>query len=293
MNNTTETNLNNDDLKKSTGQQCPTNHATGHACAGCDKCAAPMAIQGQSDAKSTGCSGDPACCPNNEGYGCDCAAAPAAQVLAQPDLHDIEQYRMQMAGISTASLGYWKEGDSIHPDYDTVPLRDVAKLYAKYAELHAIVHGTTAPVQAQPDLMKIADSIEEDGLYKTAGELRALAAQLGEQPVAGEVQARLLGDYTPADRAFYSFWYGHMLEDLMQPPLIGVAFSTARYIWDAALAATQPAAAPAEVKTWQERTGNHNWRHGSVKHALAEIADLRAALARHSAAPVEPTKKEG
>jgi len=57
--------------------------------------------------------------------------------VQEPVLHEIEQYRMQMAGISTAALGYWKEGDSIHPDYDTPALRDVAKLYAKYAALHA------------------------------------------------------------------------------------------------------------------------------------------------------------
>lgn len=55
---------------------------------------------------------------------------------AAPDLQNIEQYRMQMAGISTAALGYWREGDSIHPDYDTVALRDVAKLYAKYDKLY-------------------------------------------------------------------------------------------------------------------------------------------------------------
>ncbi len=53
-----------------------------------------------------------------------------------PELQDIEQYRMQMAGISTAAIGYWKEGDGIHPDYDTPALRDVAKLYAKYDELY-------------------------------------------------------------------------------------------------------------------------------------------------------------
>lgn len=52
-----------------------------------------------------------------------------------PKLDDIEQYRMQMAAIGTASFGYWKEGDTIHPDYDTVPLRDVARLYAKYEAL--------------------------------------------------------------------------------------------------------------------------------------------------------------
>lgn len=62
-----------------------------------------------------------------------------------PKLDDIEQYRMQMAGISTAALGYWKEGDDIHPDYDTVPLRDVAKLYAKYDALYKAAQ-TPAPV---------------------------------------------------------------------------------------------------------------------------------------------------
>jgi hypothetical protein len=33
-------------------------------------------------------------------------------------------------------MGYWKEGDGIHTDYDTLALRDVAKLYAKYDELY-------------------------------------------------------------------------------------------------------------------------------------------------------------
>jgi hypothetical protein len=62
--------------------------------------------------------------------------SPAGAQNAPIKLDNIEQYRMQMAGISTAAFGYWKEGDSIHPDYDTVPLRDVAKLYAKYAALY-------------------------------------------------------------------------------------------------------------------------------------------------------------
>ncbi len=60
--------------------------------------------------------------------------SPPAQ--QEPVLQNIEQYRLQMAGISTAAIGYWKEGDGIHPDYDTVALRDVAKLYAKYDELY-------------------------------------------------------------------------------------------------------------------------------------------------------------
>lgn len=72
-------------------------------------------------------------------------AAQQPPVVEQPpvDLESVEQYRLQMAAISTAALGYWKEGDSIHPDYDTLALRDVAKLYAKYTELFNIVHGIT------------------------------------------------------------------------------------------------------------------------------------------------------
>lgn len=64
-----------------------------------------------------------------------------------PVLQDIEQYRLQMAGISTAAIGYWKESDGIHPDYDTVALRDVAKLYAKYDALYKaqdVSHGMIA-----------------------------------------------------------------------------------------------------------------------------------------------------
>lgn len=70
----------------------------------------------------------------------------AAQALkaAPAKLEDIEQYRLQMAGISTAAFGYWKEGDDIHPDYDTLALRDVAKLYAKYDELYKAAHAAQA-----------------------------------------------------------------------------------------------------------------------------------------------------
>ena len=61
----------------------------------------------------------------------------------EPVLQDIEQYRLQMAAISTAAIGYWKEGDGILPDYDTPALRDVAKLYSKYEALY------TAPPQRE------------------------------------------------------------------------------------------------------------------------------------------------
>lgn len=77
----------------------------------------------------------------------------------KPVLQDIEQYRMQMASISTAAIGYWKEGDGIHPDYDTTALRDVAMLYAKYDALY----------KAQPEQKPVAwlstDSIGERYLW--------------------------------------------------------------------------------------------------------------------------------
>lgn len=53
-----------------------------------------------------------------------------------PALEENEQYRMQMATISTAALGYWQAGDPILPEFDTPALRDVATLYGKYSALH-------------------------------------------------------------------------------------------------------------------------------------------------------------
>lgn len=60
-----------------------------------------------------------------------CGYGDASQQSAY-NLQDNEQYRMQMAGISAAALGYWKENDDILPNYDTLALRDVAALYKKY-----------------------------------------------------------------------------------------------------------------------------------------------------------------
>lgn len=78
------------------------------------------------------------------------------------NLQDLEQYRQQMAGISTAALGYWKEGDSIHPEYDTLALRDVAKLYAKYAQLFA--KAVEKVIAENPEFQQIgADSAKPAG----------------------------------------------------------------------------------------------------------------------------------
>ena len=75
------------------------------------------------------------------------ALASPPEQQATLKLEDIEQYRLQMAGISTAAIGYWKEGDGIHPDYDTTALRDVARLYAKY---DALFQQAAAEPKAEP-----------------------------------------------------------------------------------------------------------------------------------------------
>ena len=49
------------------------------------------------------------------------------------------------------------------------------------------------------------------------------------------LEAAPLSDYSKADGDFYKWWYSHMQNDLMQPPLNEVGYRVARYIWDAAL----------------------------------------------------------
>lgn len=74
-------------------------------------------------------------------------------------LQDNEQYRMQMAGISTASFGYWKEGDEIHPDYDTPSLHDVAALYAKYDAKYKLVDQMA---EALKGVIRVADRATDE-----------------------------------------------------------------------------------------------------------------------------------
>jgi hypothetical protein len=97
------------------------------------------------------------------------------QELAKPEqepvaLQSIEQYAMQMAAICTAAIGYWKESDNIHPDCDSPALRDVAKLYAKYAELY------TAPPRKEWVGLTDEDCIEAQknswNEYKNGKELK-------------------------------------------------------------------------------------------------------------------------
>jgi hypothetical protein len=110
-------------------------------------------------------------------------------------LDDIEQYRLQMAAIGTASFGYWKEGDSIHPDYDTVPLRDVARLYAKYEALHK-----AQPSDAARDVLaERCRQVEQEGYAPehdddhVGGEIAAYAAFYAMPPAAREWSATETG----------------------------------------------------------------------------------------------------
>jgi hypothetical protein len=93
---------------------------------------------------------------------------------AVPKLDNIELYRLQMAGISAASLGHWKLGDSIHPDYDTVPLRDVAALYVKYEELFKFRES----VRGMVHLLKNREWAEDLGATGDAAELQAVITEL-------------------------------------------------------------------------------------------------------------------
>lgn len=49
------------------------------------------------------------------------------------------------------------------------------------------------------------------------------------------VQAAPLSMYSDEDRDFHAWWYGHMRNDIMQPPLDGIPYGAARYIWDASI----------------------------------------------------------
>jgi len=56
---------------------------------------------------------------------------PDLLVYAQRATAELDNERMKLAGCSTAAIGYWKEGDAIHPDYESTALHDVAALYQR------------------------------------------------------------------------------------------------------------------------------------------------------------------
>lgn len=104
-------------------------------------------------------------------------ARPAPEELGAAGVS--ERHQMQLAGISTAAFGAWKEGDSVHPDYDTVALRDVAKLYAKYAELSRRIDEAVDVLQRVVDLD--ADYILTPERLQADRDARAIIAKAKEE----------------------------------------------------------------------------------------------------------------
>ena len=76
--------------------------------------------------------------------------------------------------------------------------------------------------------------IKQEPMIETARRVMAEHRETLEALHRGSVEAAPESAYAPEDRAFYKFWYAHMKDDQMQPPLSGVRHTDARYIWNAA-----------------------------------------------------------
>jgi hypothetical protein len=83
-------------------------------------------------------------------------------------------------------------------------------------------------------------------VFVRLGDVQALlATPKGAAEQTAQIQSKPLSDYSPEDQAFYGFWYGHMQNDQMTGAPKYADHSTARYIWDVALAAApEKVAAP-------------------------------------------------
>lgn len=110
----------------------------------------------------------------------------------------------------------------------------------------------TAALDAMEHMANTLNNIDavdedEDAQHDAAFEaVRAAIAEL-EQPKKSRIVAASMDYYPESDQRFFNFWYGHMFEDLMQPPLVGIDHATARYIWNAAAIAAlqaEPQLAP-------------------------------------------------
>ena len=75
---------------------------------------------------------------------------------------------------------------------------------------------------------------DEDAQHDAAFEAVRVAIAELKKPQKSRIVAAPMASYPEADQRFFNFWYGHMFEDLMQPPLVGIDHATARYIWNAA-----------------------------------------------------------
>lgn len=98
----------------------------------------------------------------------ECRRADEAERKLAEAERQLENERQKVAGCSTAALGYWKEGDSLHPDYECTAIHDVASLYQRMVEAERKLK------EAQEALHP---SIEDDAYYNLAGALEDLKHQ--------------------------------------------------------------------------------------------------------------------
>ena len=131
-------------------------------------------------------------------------ASRRAPALPERSLEASEKYRMQMVGVCMAAEGRWKESDSIHPDYDTPALREVVKLYAKYAELRAAASAPSAGEQSAQPKFDVGPMPHPDG--DSVRRLRrpidqdcegSRAPPAGEQSPMDGIRSAYLATHTP------------------------------------------------------------------------------------------------
>ena len=94
--------------------------------------------------------------------------------------------------------------------------------------------------QPSEDVRELSKWLNEETSAPINRQALARVLAVAQQPSGGEVKAAPVESYPAQDQAFYAFWYSHMKGDLMQPPLADISHSTARYIWDSALATPKP-----------------------------------------------------
>jgi len=110
-----------------------------------------------------------------------------------------------------------------------------------------------------------------------------------QQPSGGEVKAAPVESYPAQDQAFHAFWYSHMLDDLMQPPLAGISHSTARYIWDSALATKPEPMSRDDLKVLMSESG---YVHVTAQEKADFINGFRHAEAHHGITSTITSTKE-
>jgi hypothetical protein len=76
---------------------------------------------------------------------------------------DVERERIRLAACGVAALGYHKDGDSIHPDYESASLSDVHQLTAKLKRAEASEADARTKIAAQLiEIGRLQEKIKEE-----------------------------------------------------------------------------------------------------------------------------------